>query len=277
MPRAENIAQPRALPGIGLRAHSRDDPATTESNMPIIGLLHLLVAIAFIIHAHKTGRPHYWMMILLFLPLVGSIAYVLIELLPEAANSRRARKVAGDLHTIVDPHRELRRLTARAGETDTVEAKCRLAEEFERKGMWDEAIGLYRQAAQGIYAEDGDVVRGLARALLGSGDAPAALETLDRLKAAQPDYQNQDAHMTYARALEATDRLRDAEAEYAALSAYFVGLEARTRHGLILQRLGEPAQARRRFEEVVKASQGRGIVLTPEDREWARVAGRNLG
>ncbi len=243
--------------------------------MPLIGMLHLLIAIGFVMHAHRTGRPQFWYYILLFLPLVGSIAYVLFELLPELANTRRARRVARDLRTVVDPDRDWHMLSQRARDSGTVEAKCKFAEECERKGMWDEAIALYRQAAQGLFADEPDLLRGLARAQLGSGDAQSAEATLDQLRTAHPDYQHQDAHLTYARALEAQDRLRDAETEYRAVAGYFVGMEARTRYAVLLQRLGEPVAAKRLFEEVIRASKARGVVLSEDDHDWVRVAQQN--
>lgn len=243
--------------------------------MPIVGLLHLLIAVGFIVHANKTGRPQYWMFILLFVPFAGSIAYILFELLPELANSRRSRKVVSDLRTVVDPDREYRQLGERAMLTGTFDAKCKFAEECERKGMWQEAIDLYREAAQGLYAEDPEVLRRLARAELGSGDARGAMATLDRIRAANPEYENQDAHLIYARALEKVGRLSDALTEYEALSGYFVGMEARTRHALLVQKLGEPIEARKLLGEVVRASKAPGVVLSPDDREWVKVAQRN--
>ncbi len=244
--------------------------------MHLIGIVHLLIAITFALHAHRTGRPEIWLYILLFVPLVGSVAYVLIEVLPELAGSRRARKVASDIHTVVDPDGEFRRRAMAATETDTVQAKCLLAEECERKGMWAEAIAMYERAAQGLFADDPDLLRGLARAHVGAGDAAAALNTLDRLRRAHPDYQNQDGHLTYARAIELQGRLDEAEREYRALSVYFVGLEARARHAMLLQRLGEEGAARRLYEQIVKAAKARGVVLSEADRDWLRLAQRNL-
>lgn len=243
--------------------------------MPIIGLLHLLIAIGFVVHANKTGRPQYWMFILLFVPFAGSIAYIVFELLPELANSRRSRKVVSDLRTVVDPDREYRQLGERAMLSGTVDTKRKFAEECERKGMWQEAIDLYNEIAQGIYADDPEILRRLARAELGSGNPKAALATLNRLRIAHPDYQNQDAHLVYARALEKEGRLQDAATKYEALSGYFVGMEARTRYALLLQKLGEPIEAKKLLSEVVRASKAPGVVLSSDDREWVRVAQRN--
>lgn len=244
--------------------------------MPLLGMLQMLVGIGFAYHAHTTGRPSFWIFVVIFVPVVGSVAYVIFELLPELANSRRARKVAVDLRTVVDPHRDWRKLGLQAEENDSVEAKCKFGEECERKGMWPEAITMYRQAAQGLFADDPDVLRRLARAQLGSGDANAAIDTLDKLRAAHPKYQNQDAHLTYARSIEMQGRLREAEDEYRALSGYYVGMEARARYALLLQKLGEPLVAKRLFDQLVKASKARGVVLSPEDREWIKIAQKNI-
>ena len=243
--------------------------------MPVLGMLHLLMAVGVIAHAHKTGRPDYWRYVA-FIPVIGPLAYVLFEILPELANTRRGRQVAKDLKTVINPDGDWRHLNQKVQEQDTVEAKCRYAEECERKGMWGDAVGIYLKAAQGVYADDPEVLRGLARAELGSGDAKAAEETLSRLRTAHPEYQNQDAHLTFARALEAQERTKEAVEEYRALAGYFVGLEARARYALLLQKTGDPAGARQLFDEVVRASEARGVVLSAEDRDWARVARRNM-
>ena len=160
--------------------------------------------------------------------------------------------------------------------TDTVETKQALAEECERKGMWRDAIQLYTGAAQGMYADDPGLLTGLARAHLANGTARTAMEVLERLRTAHPDLDHQEAHLTYARCLEELGRTTEAEAEYRALSAYYIGLEARTRYGLNLQKKGQPEKARDLFQQVVRASQARGIVLSDDDKKWLKVARSNL-
>jgi hypothetical protein len=243
--------------------------------MPFIGLIHLFIGISFAVHAMRTGRPQYWMYILLFVPLLGSVAYVLFELLPELAQTRRAQKVKSNVADLIDPHREFNR-RVEAARVDTVDAKRSLAEECERKGMWDEAIRLYQTAAQGLYSEDPQILTGLARAQLNGGDAHAAIDTLNKLRAADPNGQYQEAHLVYARCLEDQGRLDEAEDEFAALSKYYVGLEARTRYAVLLVRNGQVAKAKPLFQDVVRASTARGVVITDTDRDWLKVAKANL-
>jgi hypothetical protein len=244
--------------------------------MPFLAGLMFLVAIGFMVHAYRTGRPYFWLAVLLFLPFVGSIAYVIFELAPEFARNRRVRQVAHDLDTRIDPDRHWRYLGEQLQLTGSVDAKRRFAEECERKGLWSRAVALYQDAAQGVHADDPDILRALARAHLGNGDPIAAEEMLHKLRDAHPSYQHQDAHLTFTRALEAQGRLDEAEIEYRALADYYVGLEARTRYALLLQKLGDPASARKLLEGVIRASRARGVALTREDREWLKVAQRNV-
>ena len=244
--------------------------------MPLIGLLHLLIAMGFAAHVMKTGRPQFWMFIILMLPLVGSVAYVLLELVPELGNTRRARRIAGSIGDIVDPDREWRRRHEAATDKQSVDTKLALAEECERKGMWGEAIQLYETAARGVFADDPALLYGMARAQFSSGDPRAAEDTLDRLRQAHPSTRHQEAHLLYVRTLEAQDRIAEAKEEYEALSRYYVGFEARTRYGLLLLRIGEPNRARALFEDVVKAGSTRRVTVLEADRDWLKVAKANL-
>ncbi len=244
--------------------------------MPLLLLLELLVAVFLVNHVRQTGRPQYWYFIILAIPVVGPLAYLFFELLPELGDTRRGREAKRGIGDLIAPDREFNRLHDQAKTADTVETKQALAEECERKGMWREAIQIYTMAAQGIYADDPGLLTGLARAHLANGTARTALEVLERLRAAHPDLDHQEAHLTYARCLEELGRNGEAEMEYRSLSAYYIGLEARTRYGLALLKKGQPEQARGLFEQVVRASTARGVVLSDDDRKWLKVARSNL-
>lgn len=244
--------------------------------MPAIGGLHLLIAILLAVHAMKTGRPYWWLFILLFVPGLGSLAYVIFEIVPELARSRSARKVRSNIGTALDPNREWRERLREAELVDSVDAKRALAEECERRGMWGDAIRLYENAATGIFADDPAVLLGLARAQLGNGDATACLATLAKLKEANPSSRSQERHLLYAKALEAAGRLKEALEEYEELARYYAGFEARARYGFLLLKQGHSAEARKMFQEVVRASSARPAVITDADKEWIRLAKAQL-
>ncbi len=239
-------------------------------------LFHLVIAVGLAVHAMKTGRSQWWLFILLLVPLIGSIAYVVIELIPAMVRSHEARKVATNIHAVLDPDKEWRERVKQAELVDSVDAKRALAEECEKKGLWADAIRLYQAAATGIFADDPAVLTGLARAQLGAGDATAALETLHRLEEAQPHPLTQDSHLLLARALEATGRTDEALAEYDDVTRYFAGFEARARYGLLLLKQGRVSEARDLFIEIVRSSSAKPVAMAPGDKEWIRIAKANL-
>lgn len=244
--------------------------------MHLIAIVHLAIAIAFAAHALKTGRSQYWLFILLFMPLIGSIAYVSIELMPELFNSYGARNTARNILKVVDRDHDLRQRRNATAEVDSVSTKLDLAEVYESKQEWRNACSLYQSSAQGLFADDPRILSSLARCQLELGDLAGAEETLTLFQNSHPRLQHAPAHLAYARLEEAKGDLQSALREYDSVSRYFVGLEARTRHALLLKRLGEPVRARAILDSVIKASRARGIVLSPADVEWLKVARENL-
>jgi tetratricopeptide (TPR) repeat protein len=103
------------------------------------------------------------------------------------------------------------------------------AEQCLRSGRADEAAGLYRELMTGLHATDPDLMLGLARACFEQQDFVQAQATLERLRAANPNYRSAEGHLLYARCLEmqgnrddalyellpAIYRIRDAEQETA--------------------------------------------------------------
>jgi hypothetical protein len=237
--------------------------------------IYLIIAIGLAVHAMKTGRSPWWLFILLFLPYIGSIAYVLVEIVPELFRTRAARQVGSGIGTMLDPDKEWRARMAQAELVDSVDSKRALAEECEKRGQWQDAIRLYQTAATGIFADDPAVLLGLARAQLGSGDAQACLETLHKLEE-QGNLRNQEAHLLLARALESTGHTAEALEQYEGVSRYYAGFEARSRYALLLLKQGSVEQARALFREIVSASSARPVVVTQSDKEWIRVAKANL-
>jgi len=66
------------------------------------GIVLLLINVGLIVHAAKTGRFWPWGYIILFIPGLGALAYVLVELLPEwfgsAQGQQARRRVVSTLH-----------------------------------------------------------------------------------------------------------------------------------------------------------------------------------
>lgn len=244
--------------------------------MPIMVALGLIIQISLAVHVIKTGRSYYWISLILFIPLLGPLAYFLFEILPELGNTRSARTVSKNISRAINPERELLLRQEQLYIADTVENRRKLAGECLELKKFEDAEALFKMCLEGPHEHDPAILTGLARAKFGLGDFGGVLDTLDDLRTHNPDYQSQHAHMIYARALEGLGNTEEALEEYRALSDYYVGPEAKVRYGLMLQKSGQPDEARAQFQQIDREYGRRRKQMIREDRDWLDVARSNL-
>jgi len=60
-----------------------------------IGLVLLQIALA--VHVVRTGRPIIWVLLILFFPLVGSVIYIIAELIPEWERQNTLQRWVADV------------------------------------------------------------------------------------------------------------------------------------------------------------------------------------
>jgi hypothetical protein len=243
--------------------------------MPIAGLL-LVAQVFCAIHAGKTGRPYFWIMLILFVPMVGMITYFLVEILPDLARSRAARSAASGVIRRLDPDRGYREALRQVQIAGTIENRAVLAEQCLRCGRAEEAAALYSELMTGLHATDPDLMLGLARASFAQQDFAGAQAILEQLRAANPQYRSADGHLLYARCLEMQAKRDDALYEYESLAAYYPGQEAKSRYAVLLEQTGRTEEAGRLFEEIRQ-----DVELMPKharqlQKEWYDFARRHL-
>jgi hypothetical protein len=250
--------------------------ARGELKMPALGLLEFAVQVLCAVHVIRTGRPYWWIFLIVFVPLVGVIVYLGAEILPDLLVSRHARLAASGVAQFLDPGRGLREAMRRKEIAPTVQNKAALAEEYLAAGQPACAASLYREALTGIHATDPALMLGLARALFANGEARETQATLERLRAASPEYTSAEGHLLYARSLEQQDKVDAALYEYAALVGYYPGQEARYRYALLLTKTGRSAEARRFLKEICEAIEYGPRYQYREQREWYDLARREF-
>ncbi|PPE75032.1 hypothetical protein C3942_04980 [Solimonas fluminis] len=244
--------------------------------MPIF-ILSILIQLALVVHVLKTGRNTTWVFILIFAPMIGGLAYFIVELLPELMNSRAAHSARRRMADSVNPDRHLREATQNLDAADTVQNAMALAEQCLLKGRHAEAKSLYERSLKGVYADDPVLLLGLARACFGLGEAEQTLRALDQLKERNPSHRSPEGHLLYARALEQLGRKPEAIHEYEALCAYYPGPEPACRLAQMLKAGGEAARAADLFQGVVKQSRNAGRHYNQLHKEWVQMAQRETG
>ena len=210
-----------------------------------------LIQLILIIHVLKSGRSRYWIMILLFMPMIGGLAYLVIELIPAFAGSISGQRAVRNVKQTLNPGAELRQHEAAWNQSPNVDNGRRYAEALLVSGKTDEAETIINQALKGLFKTEPTLLLLKARLAFEKGRTADVVETLEILQEHNPDFRSAEAHLLYARALEAEQRIDDAKREYSAVSGYFPGVEARYRLGMCLAVAGNQKAARSEFESIL--------------------------
>jgi hypothetical protein len=222
--------------------------------MHLLGI-SLIIQIALVVHVLKTGRAIYWIYLIMFIPVVGWVSYLIVEVLPELTGNRHARSAFRGLRKKLDPDADLRLHERQLKMSGSVDAARRLAGELTASGRYVEAIQHYKEALTGLYEHDPDLLLGLAQAQFGNGEFAAARATLDTLIKKNPEYRSADGHLLYARSVEECGDLEKAEEEYAAVAAYYSGAEAKIRYARLLEKIGKKKDALAVFDDVINTAE----------------------
>jgi len=219
--------------------------------MPLISILVWAMQLALIIHVLKTGSSRYWILILLFMPLIGGVAYLVIELLPQFSGSVTGQRTMRSVKQTLNPGADLRQTEAAWNQSPNVDNSRRYAEALMDSGKTSEAEDIINQALKGLFATEPTLLLLKARLQFESERTSEAVQTLETLQENNPDFRSADGHLLYARALEAEGRIDEAIKEYSAVSGYYPGVEARYRLALCLEVAGKTSAARAEFESIL--------------------------
>lgn len=242
--------------------------------MPVV--MVLLIQLALIVHVIRTNQPKFWIFVILLAPLIGSLVYGGLVLLPAWRDSWQGRRLQRKVVDTLAPGRQRDARGRELALADTVENRLKYAEESLKLGDFAEARRQFEAAATGLYADDPRALLGLAQAAFGMGDATACKDALDRLIAANPTFRDPHAHLLYARALQARGELNQALGEYEALSGTFPGEEARVRHAELLVTLQRRPAAREVLQQVLDRAAASPAWYRDKEAVWIREAAARL-
>ncbi len=244
--------------------------------MEIPSILIWLIQLALIIHVLKTGRSRYWIMILIFMPLIGGIAYLLIELLPEFSGSLSGQRAVRSVKQTLNPGADLRQHEAAWSQSPNVDNGRRYAEALLDSGDTVAAEDIINQALKGLFATEPTLLLLKARLLFEKQRTKETVQTLESLQQHNPDFRSAEGHLLYARALEVEGKIDDAIREYSAVSGYFPGVEARYRLALCLEVAGKSTTSRAEFESILNDAKLAPSHFLKSQKTWLDAVKREL-
>ncbi len=246
--------------------------------MPLVGFgTVFLIQLMFAAHVIRTGRSYLWLVPIVFLPLIGCVAYLVFAIIPDMLRSAPARRFADDVVSAADPGRAYREKKRKLDLVESAQAKRDLADECIKRGRFNEAIDLYQSALDAPMGRgDPALLQGLARAKLLAGDGSGAQAMFEMLKAADARAFDADAQLDYARALALQQKNDQAIQCYEELVPRYAGEEARCRYALLLLNLGQRDKADTVFRAILDSVRHAPSYYRRRQREWANIARQNL-
>ena len=240
--------------------------------MPILGAVVLLIQLCFAYHALKTGRPWWWIGIIMGFPVGGCLLYYFIEVFPSTRESRKAEKAVQAIVKSFDPDKSLREHAANLEDCGSVENRVALARSCMDRRLYREAAALYRSCLAGVHENDPDIRFGLAAALLGGEDFQGAHGITAALRHSHPKFRGEEVRLIGAKALEGLGRFDEALGEYRALADAYLGEEGRWRYGALLARMGRAAEAGEIFRRMLRHAERMPEHYREAQREWLALA-----
>lgn len=188
---------------------------------------------------------------LLFMPLIGGIAYFVIEILPAFSSSISGQRAVRNVKKTLNPGADLRHHQAAWDQSPNVDNSRRYAEALLESDKTAEAEEIVNGALKGLFATEPTLLLIKARIQFDQERTAEAIKSLETLQDNNPDFRNAEGHLLYARSLEANGQSEQAVREYSAVSGYFPGVEARYRLAMCLKATGNAKASEDEFQSII--------------------------
>ena len=146
----------------------------------ILSFLPYLLQLLLIIHCIKTGRSG-WLWLLVFLPYIGGIAYIILNIIPDMKESNYVHKAGNAIVSTFRPNKKIKDLEHLVKIQETVANITLLADAYAEAGNYQKAEELYLQCLSGPYEHDESIEFKLVKVNLDAGN-------LDKAKIALQNY-----------------------------------------------------------------------------------------
>lgn len=235
-----------------------------------IAPLFWILQFGLIIHVYRTGRPYYWILILFMAPLIGGLAYILIELAPGFRSPR-------GLWFSIKPRRwRIADLRNELEETNTVHNRGRLAEELFKAGEKAEASEIANECLSGVFKNDPHLLVDAARYKVALGKHQEALEFLDRCDTKADKRLVLDKELVRGDALAGLVRYDEAEVAYAGIVDRFIGEAPRVGLASVYSRTGRTTEAVAIWKDITQKYRRGTRIWRRSERDAFRAAKRQL-
>ena len=160
-----------------------------------------------IYHLYKNRNEYYWVFLILFLPLLGSIVYLFLKVF----NKQDVESIQKEVTTIINPGKKISDLEKQLQFSDTFQNRVNLADALFNIKDYQNAIQHYKEALS-LSFQDYYVITQLITSFFEIEDYKNVIFYVDRIKDKR-EFQKSKTQFLYGLALEKQNQVDEAEIE----------------------------------------------------------------
>lgn len=203
-----------------------------------------------IYHLLKNRNSYYWIFLILFLPVIGSVIY----LITQVYNKRNAEKITGEITHIINPTKKIKDLEKQLQFSETYQSRVNLADAYLENRDYSNAIPYYLEAIEGHPQNDFYVMKQLIEAYYNIEDFERVVFYAKKIKE-HPEFKKSRSQFLYGLALEKLGEFETAENNLRAIDIRFSFYNERLVLAKFLISREKEAEAKAILEEIQTESQ----------------------
>jgi len=249
---------------------SRLFPAGMPASLAAAAQFLWILQIALVIHVYRTGRPYWWTWVLFMAPLIGGLAYVIVELLPDFHAPQ------GFFHSLKPRKWRIADLREELEETETIKNRLRLAEELFAAGETVEAHAVAVECLKGVFQNDPRTLVDVARYKVALGQHQEAYAILARVDTTGNRMLGLELQVRRGDCLTALGRYADAEVTYESVVERFIGEAPRAGLAAVYEKTGRNEKAIETWRAIQKKFRKASPAWRRTERQWYKLASTKL-
>ena len=171
---------------------------------------YLIVALQSycIYHAYKYRKPYYWCFLVFFIPVLGSLVYIITQVY----NKNETVKIQSEITSIINPTGKIKDLEKKIEFSDTYTNRIELADAYTHNNDMPNAILNYQKTLEDIVQDDLYARQRLVLCYFQLKDYAGVLEHAEVIKD-KSEFKGSKQQFCYGLALKELDRIEDAQAQ----------------------------------------------------------------
>ena len=203
-----------------------------------------------IYHLIKNKNSYYWIFLILFIPLIGSIIYIITQVF----NKNDVENIQSEITTIINPTKKISDLEAQLQFSETFQNRINLADAYFEIKDFNNASTHYLALLKDNFKNDFYVIKQLIASYFELTDYENVLQYSEKIKN-NSEFENSVTQFIYGLSLDKVGKIEEAEVELRKIDTRYSNYNERLILAEFLLEKGEKDDAKEILQEISIESQ----------------------